>query len=117
MDSNQNLLYISRGVLPIELYTRKVDTLIIFAVYVFKMAGYSGVEPLRGDRQSPVLTDIRIPRKNQDTCYINFVAIIYKIAFIDNRWDRTNKHQRFMFAVRIFKIKFNCQRSIIKLVV
>ena len=51
----------SRGVLPIELYTRKVDTLIIFAVYVFKMAGYSGVEPLRGDRQSPVLTDIRIP--------------------------------------------------------
>lgn len=27
----------SRGVLPIELYTQKVDTLIIFAVYVFKI--------------------------------------------------------------------------------
>ena len=26
-----------------------------------KLAGYSGVEPLQGDRQSPVLTDIRIP--------------------------------------------------------
>lgn len=93
----------SRGVLPIELYTLKSGYINYFAVYVFKMAGYSGVEPLRGDRQSPVLTDIRIPRKNQDTCYINFVAIIYKITFIDNRWDRTNKHQRFMFAVRIFK--------------
>ena len=50
----------SEGLQPPSARRRGLNSMCLAVSPTRQMAGYSGVEPLQGDRQSPVLTDIRM---------------------------------------------------------